>query len=411
VTLLAGIRSALRALRVNKLRTALTMLGIIIGVSAVIAMVSVGAGAQGRIAEQIRSMGSNLIVIVPGSQTSGGFRYGLGSQQTLTEDDARAIATEVPAVEVAAPTVRGSAQTVYGNANWSTVIQGVTPDYLAAREWSVASGKMFGQEDVDSAAKVAVLGQTVAQQLFGDSDPSGQTLRVKKVPFTVVGVLEAKGQSSFGQDQDDLVMIPITTAKKKVLGTTTQSNPRAVRDISVRVREAGLMAEAQDQMRSLLRQRHRLQAGQDDDFSVRVLSDIFAAQEESARVMTMLLAAIASVSLLVGGIGIMNIMLVSVTERTREIGLRMAVGARGRDILAQFLVEAVTLSVAGGLVGILLGVGTSATIASLAQWTTDVSPQAVVLAFVFSGLVGVFFGFYPARKASRLDPIEALRYE
>ena len=411
MTLWAGMRSALRALRVNKLRTALTMLGIIIGVSAVIAMVSVGAGAQGRIAEQIRSMGSNLIVIVPGSQTSGGFRYGLGSQQTLTEDDARAIGVEVPAVEVAAPTVRGSAQVVYGNSNWSTVIQGVTPDYLVAREWSVRNGRMFGQEDVDSAAKVAVVGQTVAEQLFGDSDPVGQTIRIKKVPFALVGVLEAKGQSSFGQDQDDLVMIPLTTAKKKVLGTTVQSNPRAVRDISVRVRDASLMAEAQEQMRSLLRQRHHLQAGQDDDFSVRVLADIFAAQEESARVMTMLLAAIASVSLLVGGIGIMNIMLVSVTERTREIGLRMAVGARGRDILAQFLVEAVTLSIAGGLVGIVLGVGTSATIASLAQWTTEVSPQAVALAFAFSGLVGVFFGFYPAQKASRLDPIEALRYE
>jgi putative ABC transport system permease protein len=406
----AGVRIALRALRVNKLRTVLTMLGIIIGVAAVIAMVSVGAGAQGRIAEQIRSMGSNLIVIVPGSQTSGGFRYGLGSQQTLTEEDARAIALEVSAAEVAAPTVRGTAQTVYGNTNWSTIIQGVTPEYLVAREWGVADGKMFGQEDVDAATKVAVLGQTVAQQLFGESDPLGQTIRIKQVPFTVVGVLVAKGQSSFGQDQDDLVMIPLTTAKKKVLGVN-QSNPRAVRDISVRVRDAALMGEAQDQMRALLRQRHRLQSNQDDDFSVRVLADIFAAQEESAQVMTMLLAAIASVSLLVGGIGIMNIMLVSVTERTREIGLRMAVGARGQDILAQFLVEAVTLSIAGGLVGILVGVVTSATIASLAKWSTDVSPEAVGLAFAFSGLVGVFFGFYPAQKASRLDPIEALRYE
>ncbi|PYM63953.1 MAG: multidrug ABC transporter substrate-binding protein [Candidatus Rokuibacteriota bacterium] len=406
----AGVRIALRALRVNKLRTALTMLGIIIGVSAVIAMVSVGAGAQGRIAEQIRSMGSNLVVVVPGSQTSGGFRYGLGSQLTLTEEDARAVALEVPAAEVAAPTVRGTAQTVYGNTNWSTIIQGVTPEYLVAREWGIADGKMFGQEDVDAATKVAVLGQTVAQQLFGESDPLGQTIRIKQVPFSIVGVLVPKGQSSFGQDQDDVVMIPLTTAKKKVLGAN-QSNPRAVRDISVRVRDAALMGEAQDQIRALLRQRHRLQSNQDDDFSVRVLADLFAAQEESAQVMTTLLAAIASVSLLVGGIGIMNIMLVSVTERTREIGLRMAVGARGRDILAQFLVEAVTLSVAGGIVGILVGIVTSATIASLAKWNTDVSPESVALAFAFSGLVGVFFGFYPAQKASRLDPIEALRYE
>src|SRR5439155_7246216 len=382
----AGVRIALRALRVNKLRTALTMLGIIIGVSAVIAMVSVGAGAQGRIAEQIRSMGSNLVVVVPGSQTSGGFRYGLGSQLTLTEEDARAVALEVPAAEVAAPTVRGTAQTVYGNTNWSTIIQGVTPEYLVAREWGIADGKMFGQEDVDAATKVAVLGQTVAQQLFGESDPLDQTIRIKQVHFTIGGVLLPKGQSSFGQDQDDVVMVPLTTAKKKVLGAN-QSNPRAVRDISVRVRDAPLIGEAQDQIRALLRQRHRLQSGQDDDFSVRVLAAIFAAQEESAQVMTMLLAAIASVSLLVGGIGIMNIMLVSVTERTREIGLRMAAGSRGRDILAQFLVEAVTLSVAGGVVGILVGIVTSATIASLAKWNTDVSLQSVGLAFAFSGLV------------------------
>ncbi len=407
----AGIRMALMALRVNKLRTALTMLGIIIGVGAVIAMVSVGTGAQARIAEQIRSLGSNALIILPGSQTSGGMRFGLGSQQTLTEEDARAIALEVPAAEVVAPSVRGGAQTVYGNTNWSTVIQGVTPDYLVVREWDVVSGKMFGQEDVDAATKVAVLGQTVAQQLFGDADPVGQTMRIKKVPFTVVGVLVPKGQSSYGQDQDDVILIPLSTAKKKVLGTNTQSNPRAVGTISVRVRDADLMDEAQTQTRALLRQRHRLQPQQDDDFQVRNLADLFAAQEESARIMTMLLAAIASVSLLVGGIGIMNIMLVSVTERTREIGLRMAVGARGRDILSQFLVEAVTLSVAGGIVGIGVGILSATTIANIAEWNTQVSPEAIAIAFVFSGLVGVFFGFYPARKASRLDPIEALRYE
>jgi putative ABC transport system permease protein len=373
-------------------------------------MVSVGAGAQARIAEQIRSMGSNLVVVFPGAQTSGGIRWGLGSQQTLTEEDARAIALEVPAAEVAAPSVRGSAQTIVGNLNWSTVIQGVTPDYIEAREWGITSGRMLGPQDVEGAAKVAVLGDTVWHSLFGDTDPIGETIRIKKVPFTVIGVLEPKGQSAFGQDQDDLILIPLSTAKKKVLGTN-RSNPRSVGQISVRVRDAGLMAEAEEQIRGILRQRHRLQAGQDDDFQVRVLAEMFAAQEESARIMTMLLAAIASVSLMVGGIGIMNIMLVSVTERTREIGLRMAIGARGRDILAQFLVEAVTLSAVGGLMGVGIGVLASVIIANLAEWSTDVSLQAVAMAFAFAGTVGVFFGFYPARKASRLDPIEALRYE
>ncbi len=407
----ASVRMALGALRAHALRTALTMLGIIIGVAAVIAMVSVGAGAQRRIADQIRALGANSIVVMSGASTSGGIRFGLGTQLTLTEEDARAIATEVPAIEVAAPSVRGAAQTVFGNTNWSTVIQGVTPDYLIAREWGVANGKMFGFEDVDAAGKVAVLGETVWKSLFSETDPVGQTIRIKKVPFTVVGVLEPKGQSSWGQDQDDLILIPISTAKKKVLGTTTQSNPRSVGAISVRVKEADLMEEAESQIRDLLRQRHRLQPNQEDDFQVRVLAEMFAAQEESARVMTMLLAAIASVSLLVGGIGIMNIMLVSVTERTREIGLRMAVGARSRDILAQFLVEAVTLAIAGGVVGIAVGLVAAQAIASLAAWSTDVPPEAIGLAFVFSAAVGIFFGFYPARKASRLDPIDALRYE
>jgi len=406
----ASVRMALGALRAHALRTALTMLGIIIGVGAVIAMISVGAGAQQRIAEQIRSLGSNSIVVLSGASTSGGIRWGLGSQVTLTEEDARAIALEVPAVEVAAPSVRGAAQTVFGNTNWSTVIQGVTPDYLIAREWPVASGKMFAPEDVDAAAKVAVLGETVSKNLFGETDPVGQTIRVKKVPFTVVGLLEPKGQSSWGQDQDDLILIPISTAKKKVLGAS-QSNPRAVGSISVRVKEADLMEEADGQIRDLLRQRHRLQPGQEDDFNVRVLSEMFAAHEESARVMTMLLAAIASVSLVVGGIGIMNIMLVSVTERTREIGLRMAVGARGRDILGQFLIEAVTLSLIGGVIGIALGLGGAEALSYFAEWRTLVAPEAIMLAFGFSAAVGVFFGFYPARKAARLDPIEALRYE
>jgi putative ABC transport system permease protein len=325
-------------------------------------------------------------------------------------EDARAVATEIPEVEVAAPSVRGSAQTVFGNTNWSTVIQGTTPDYLVAREWPVASGKMFGADDVDAAAKVAVLGETVTKNLFGETDPVGQTIRIKKIPFTVGGVLEPKGQSAWGQDQDDLILIPLTTAKKKVLGSNP-SNPRAINSVQVRVRAADQMAEVETQLRQLLRQRHRLQPDQDDDFQLRVLSEVFAAQEESARVMTRLLAAIALVSLLVGGIGIMNIMLVSVTERTREIGLRMAVGARGRDILMQFLTEAVTLSALGGLVGIGLGLATSWTIAWLAEWRVELNLEAIGIAFAFAAVVGVFFGFYPARKASRLDPIEALRYE
>jgi len=410
MNLWASVKVALGSLRIHALRTVLTMLGIIIGVGAVIAMIAVGTGAQTRIAEQIRSMGSNLIIVLSGSTTSGGIRLGHGSLLTLTEDDARAIALEASAVHVAAPSMRGSAQVVYGNLNWSTVIQGVTPEYQEAREWTVAAGRFLGQEDVDGAAKVAVIGQTVAEAMFGDADPVGQLIRIKKVPLTVIGLLAPKGQSAWGQDQDDVILIPLSTAKKRVLGRTL-ANPRAVGAISVRARDAALVKEAEIQVRELLRQRHRLQPDQEDDFSIRILSEVFAAQEESARVMTMLLAAIALVSLLVGGIGIMNIMLVSVTERTREIGLRMAVGARGRDILTQFLVEAVTLSLVGGVIGIGVGLLGSQTIATLAEWTTEVRPEAILLAFAFAAAVGVFFGYYPARKAARLDPIEALRYE
>jgi putative ABC transport system permease protein len=407
---LQAIRIALRSLRVNKLRSALTMLGIIIGVGAVITMVAVGAGAQARVAEQIRSLGSNLIIVLSGSVTAGGLRMGTGSQQTITEDDALAIGREVASVQVAAPSVRGTAQVVFGNLNWSTAVQGVTPDYLEARDWTLASGRPIVPEDVDGAGKIALLGQTTALNLFGDADPLGQIIRIKKVPFTVVGLLDRKGQNSWGQDQDDVIIIPISTAKKKVLGKSN-ANPRAVAAISIKIRPGEDMPEAEAQIRELLRQRHRLQGYQDDDFWLRNLSEVLQTQEESSKVMTYLLAAIASVSLLVGGIGIMNIMLVSVTERTREIGLRMAVGARGRDILGQFLIEAVTLSLIGGLIGIAAGLGGAEALSYFAEWRTLVAPESIGMAFGFAAAVGVFFGFYPARKAARLDPIEALRYE
>ncbi len=410
MNILAGARIAVRALRVNKLRSILTMLGIIMGVAAVIAMISVGSGAQARIAEQIQSLGANMLVVLSGSSTTGGVRLGAGSQLTITEEDAWAIKREVPLVEAAAPSMRGSAQVVWGNLNWSTQVQGITPEFFEARDWPVAAGQAFAQDAVDGATKVAVLGETVARNLFADSDPVGQVIRIKKVPFTVIGVLGKKGQTTWGQDQDDLILVPLSTAKRKLLGVS-QANARSVGAISVKVREGEDMKDAETQTRELLRQRHRLQPYQDDDFNIRNLAEYAAAQEESSRVMTILLAAIASVSLLVGGIGIMNIMLVSVTERTREIGLRMAVGARGRDILMQFLVEAVTLSLIGGTIGVVLGLVTSYTIPYFAGWRTLVRPEAIVIAFGFAAAIGIFFGFYPARKAASLNPIEALRYE
>ena len=407
---LATLKVALQALRVNKLRSMLTMLGIIIGVGAVITMVAVGAGAQARVEDQIRSLGSNLIIILSGNFTSGGVRLGSGSQLTITEDDAYALAREIPSIQVAAPTLRGNGQVVYGNTNWATQISGITPDYLEARQWEVAAGRPIDNAQLDSAAKVALLGQTVARSLFGDADPVGETIRIRRVPHTVIGVLDRKGQSMIGQDQDDVVLIPITTARKRVLGGTNVKT-RNVQNITVRVRDGADIAAAEQEMRDLLRQRHRLQSSQEDDFFIRNLSEVLAAQEASSNVLALLLAAIASVSLVVGGIGIMNIMLVSVTERTREIGLRMAVGARGRDILTQFLVEAVTLALIGGLVGIALGAIASFAVGHFAGWRTEMSAAAILLAVGFSGAIGVFFGFYPARTASRLVPIDALRHE
>ena len=406
---LAAVRIAFSALRINKMRSALTMLGIIIGVAAVIAMVAVGSGAQARIEDQIASIGSNLIIVLSGSITSSGIRMGTGNAQTLTEDDARAIARECDAAALAAPAVRAGAQTVYGDNNWGTQILGTTPDYLPIRDLSMQEGQEFTDVDVEGATRVALLGKTVVDNLFYGEDPVGKIIRIKAVPFTVAGVLVPKGQSPTGQDQDDVVLIPLSTAKKKVIGTS-QANYAAVGQILVQSRE-GRSSEVQDQISALLRQRHHLQSNEDNDFTIRNMEDVFKAQESSAQVMSLLLAAIASVSLIVGGIGIMNIMLVSVTERTKEIGLRQAVGAKTGDILSQFLVEAITLAVAGGTVGIALGITVSLLISHFARWSTLVRPDSIVLAFVFSALVGIFFGFYPARKAAYMDPIEALRYE
>ena len=410
MNVLASSRIALRALRVNKLRSTLTMLGIIIGVGAVIAMVAIGSGAQARVAEQLQALGANMIFVFPGSTTSGGLRAGAGSSISLTEEDAWTIQRDVQGVVVAAPTMRGSGQLVWGNLNWSTMIVGVTPEYFDARDWPTTSGRVFTQEDVDGAAKVAILGQTVAQSLFGDTDPIGQTVRVKKLLCTVVGVLDNKGQNTFGQDQDDVIVIPLTTAKRKVLGVSL-ANARTVNGISIKVADNEDLKEVQQHIRDLVRQRHRLQPGQDDDFGIRSAAEMVQTKDEQAQLMTKLLMSIASVSLLVGGIGIMNIMLVSVTERTREIGLRMAVGARGRDILTQFLVEALTVALIGGSVGVVAGLGASFALAYFGEWRTVISPPAILLAFTFSGLIGIFFGFYPARKAAGLNPIDALRYE
>ena len=406
--LLASLRIALRALMVNKMRSALTMLGIIIGVSAVIAMIAVGSGAKQRIAEQIASMGSNLLIVLSGSSTSGGLRFGSGTVPTLNVDDAKAILTEIPSVKYVAPTLGGVAQVVFGNQNWSTVINGTTPEALEIREWPLSSGRPFIQQDIDGATKVCLLGKTVADNLFGGIDPVGQVIRIKNVPFTVIGVLAPKGQSTQGQDQDDTIIVPLTTAQKKLFG---MQFPGMVRVMLVQARGPEVMKEAEEQIIDLLRQRHHIQPKQDNDFSVRNLTEIMSTAEQSANVMSLLLGAIASISLIVGGIGIMNIMLVSVTERTREIGIRIAVGAKGQDILLQFLIESLVLSLIGGTVGIGIGVAGTLILSSFTQWPTLFSVKAILLAFLFSGSVGVFFGFYPARKASMLNPIEALHYE
>ncbi len=404
-----AIISALDALRLHKLRSALTMLGIIIGVGAVIAMVAVGGGAREQVVAQIRSLGANLLIVMPGNVTQGGVRLGSGAASSLTDDDAAAIAKEVASVQSTGPFMRGNAQLIASGLNWATSVIGIDNGWFDVREWDVEHGRVFEPEEVSRGAQVALLGQTVARNLFGGADPIGQELRIRNVPFRVVGVMGKKGQSTWGQDQDDVVLIPLNTARQRVLGRN-QANARAVGSIYVKVRDGENMQLAEDEVKSLLRQRHRLQPGQEDDFSIRNLADIAATREASARTLAVLLAAVAGVSLAVGGIGIMNIMLVSVTERTREIGLRLAVGARQWDILRQFLFEATGLAAIGGLIGVLLGVGSAYAISKTADWPLLIQPESIVLAVVFSGLVGVFFGWYPALRASRLDPIEALRH-
>jgi putative ABC transport system permease protein len=399
------LKVAFRALRRNKLRTALTMLGIIIGVGAVIAMVGIGNGAKAQVQARIAALGQNVIQVFSGSINRGGVHSGFGGAGTLTVEDALAMEREVPGVVAVSPEVRSGAQIMAGNNNWSTSIMGESVSYPAIRQWDLADGVMFSDLDVRASAKVCILGKTTADNLFPEDDPVGKTIRIRNVPVKVLGVLRPKGASMFGSDQDDVVIVPYTTGMKRFAGQTM------LRSILVQSATAEQITQVQNAIGDLLRQRHRIQSGADDDFILRNQQEIAETMSATTEVMTALLAAIASVSLLVGGIGIMNIMLVSVTERTREIGIRMAVGARGRDILLQFLIEAVVLSSTGGVLGILLGVGGARLITLIKEWPTLVSPQSIMIAFAFSAAVGVFFGFYPARKASQLDPIDALRYE
>ena len=398
---------ALHALGRNKLRSALTALGIIIGVGSLIALLGIGHGARAQVEAQVASLGENVIQVSPGSLSKNAVKLGLGSSAALTLEDAEAIRQEVPDAVAVSPEVKIKTQVVSGNRNWSTEIYGDSPDYFTIREWDTAEGETFTDQDVRGATKVAVIGQEAAEELFDEGeDAIGEIIRIRNVPFKVVGILVAKGASASGSDQDDGIIIPYTTAMKQLIGKQT-----GLRRIYVQAANLQVLPVVEKKVADLLRQRHHIEAGSDDDFKVRSQLEIAESATATARTMTILLALIASVSLVVGGIGIMNIMLVSVTERTREIGIRMAIGAHRRDIMRQFLIEAVTLSALGGLIGIALGSSAAKLLTALAQWPTLISPDAVLIAFVFSAVVGIFFGFYPARKASRLDPIDALRYE
>jgi putative ABC transport system permease protein len=403
--ILATLRIAVRALRRNLMRTLLTMLGIIIGVAAVIAMVSIGNGAKAQVEAQIATLGRNVVLILSGNVRRGGFGMGFGSAGTLTKEDYDAIRREILGITGISPEVRAMAQIAAGNQNNNVQVLGVGTDYLDIRSWGLADGINFSEQDIRNAAKVALIGKTTATTLFGDGQAVGQIIRIKNAPFTVVGALAAKGMSMMGSDQDDVVLVPYTSAMRRLTGATT------FRSLSAQAASPKLLSDVQNQITDLLRQRHRIAPGADDDFLVRTQEEISEMATATSKVMTVLLGAIAGVSLLVGGIGIMNIMLVSVTERTREIGVRLAVGARSRDILLQFLIEAVTLSLVGGLIGIAAGASSSRLLTAQVGWATLVSANSIVIAFLFSAAIGVFFGFYPARKAAQLDPIEALRYE
>ncbi len=397
--------SAFRALRRNKMRSFLTMLGIIIGVGAVIAMLAIGQGAEYSVQQQINALGTNVLIVLPGSQQTGGLRVGAGSMTTLTDDDASAIQKECPAVALVSPGTRAGGQVIAGNLNWATGIEGTGTDYLDIRKWNIEYGDFYTDQDVKGAAKVCVLGKTVADNLFPDSSPVGQTIRIRNVPCKVIGVLSRKGQNAMGQDQDDIILAPYTTVLRRLTWYPY------LRQILVSATSPANIAVAQNQIAELLRMRHKLASYDQDDFTIRNQADLATAATATTQILTILLASIASVSLLVGGIGIMNIMLVSVTERTREIGIRMSVGARGWDILTQFLIEALVLSLLGGIIGIILGVGGSTAISKLAKWPTIITAFSIVLSFGFSIAIGIFFGFYPARKAALLNPIDALRYE
>ena len=405
-----ALRGALSALAANYLRSALTALGIFIGVAAVIATVAVGEGARRQVTAQIQSLGANLLIIWGGSATMGGVRLGAGGRSNLSYDDAVAIAREVPQVEVAVGSIRQTFQMVAGNQNWSAMVIAADPDFFTAHEWVPELGRAFTAEEASAARKVVILGATVAENLFGEEDPVGREIRIRQTSFEVIGVMARKGQNPMGQDQDDAVFIPYWTARRSVMGAS-RANARQVGTISVKIHEGEDMQEAEENIRALMRQRHRVAANEPDSVSIRNLSDIQATRDAAARTLSLLLASVAAVSLLVGGIGVMNIMLVSVTERTREIGLRLAIGARRRDVLAQFLLEALVLAMLGGAAGVAAGLLLSHLVADLAGWPVLVKPDAVLLAVGVSALTGLFFGFWPARRAARLDPIAALRHD